>query len=104
MLWLGQLAKDGTRSIYDVETQKEVACVHQEEQGDTILFRLEPKEFLSENHVEDYKKWLLMLDNHMKSNPLTSDIKISFIKIEDNDFEEAVKRLYPSLQLVTQIC
>lgn len=103
MLWLGQLAKDGTRSIYDVETQKEVACIHQKE-GDTILFRIEPKEFLSENHVEDYKKWLLLLDNYMKLNPLTRDKKISFIKIEDNDFEEAVRRLYPSLQLVTQIC
>ena len=103
MLWLGQLA-NGTRSIYDVETQKEMACIHQKEEGDKILFRIEPKEFLSENHVEDYKKWLLMLDNYMKSNPLTRDKKISFIKIEDNDFEEAVRRLYSTLHLFTQIC
>ena len=94
MLYLGSLAKDGTRSIYEVETGKEVANVRQKEIDGKVYLRIEPKRFLSDNHVKEYETWIILLKNKVNAEWDTKEKEVVFTKIDDKDFGEAIKRFH----------
>lgn len=95
MLYLGIISKDNTRSIYELEKSEEIAKVHQKEVDGKVILRIEaPKEFLSDNHVEEYLKMIALLVSKIGAEPNTKGKPIVFTKIDDEDFCRAMEKFY----------
>ena len=96
MLYLGILSKNGTRSIYEVETSKEIACIRQIEIKGKVFVEVKPKTFLTNNHVEEYETWLKIIENKIQAEEHTKGKSILYAKIDDEDFCKSIKKLHPN--------
>lgn len=94
MVYVGTLAKNKTRSIYDIGSSKEVANIHQRECDGKVILRIEPKLFLSDNHVKEYETWFTLLKSKVNAELGTRNKEVVFAQIDDKDFEEALKNFY----------